>query len=248
MCGFLLSATVVRANIPGGGNTGTGANVTLTDNGSTVTMANGIMSIVITKSSAQIGTINYTFNNTGGNQTLNLVSGNPNGGKLYWENSNNQGLSFNYSVVANNGDYAEVSLPCTTAGLIGMEIHFAMRRGSTGFYVAVIWSHLSTDAAIGMGECRDNIYAGSIFNWMSVDATRNRLMSVTSGATSFSSVTFCASAFAANDAQTSWTRPCNSICAARSRTLPPSIAVSSRMSSISPCMRDAFLRMIERNR
>ncbi|HEV2692699.1 MAG TPA: polysaccharide lyase family protein [Verrucomicrobiae bacterium] len=179
----LLCATAVLANLPGGGNTGTGANVTLTDNGSTVTMANGIMSIVITKSSAQIGTINYTFNNTGSAQTLNLVSGNPNGGKLYWENSNNEGLSFSYAVVANNGDYAEVSLPCTTAGLIGMEVHFAMRRGSTGFYVAVIWSHLSTDAAIGMGECRDNIYAGSIFNWMSVDANRNRLMSVTAGAT-----------------------------------------------------------------
>ena len=32
-----------------------------------------------------------------------------------------------------------------------------------------------------MGECRDNIYAGSIFNWMSVDATRNRLMEVSGG-------------------------------------------------------------------
>jgi len=132
LCGILLSACNLFANLPGGGNTGTGSPVTLTDNGTTVTMANGIMSIVITKSSAQIGTINYTFNNTGANQTLNLVSGNPNGGKLYWENSNNQGLSFNYSVVANNGDYAEVSLPCTTAGLIGMEIHFAMRRGFHG--------------------------------------------------------------------------------------------------------------------
>ncbi|HSY17655.1 MAG TPA: polysaccharide lyase family protein, partial [Candidatus Acidoferrales bacterium] len=185
LCSLLLSAPVVLANpnLPGGGNTGTGSPVTLTDNGTTVTMANGIMSLVITKSSAQIGTINYTFNNTGSTQTLNLVSGNPNGGKLYWENSNNEGLSFSYSVVANNGDYAEVSLPCTTAGLIGMEIHFAMRRGSTGFYVAVIWSHLGTDPAIGMGECRDNIYAGSIFNWMSVDATRNRLMSVSTSAT-----------------------------------------------------------------
>ena len=32
-----------------------------------------------------------------------------------------------------------------------------------------------------MGECRDNIYAGSIFNWMSVDAARNRLMEVSGG-------------------------------------------------------------------
>ena len=32
-----------------------------------------------------------------------------------------------------------------------------------------------------MGECRDNIYAGSIFNWMSVDAQRNRVMEVSGG-------------------------------------------------------------------
>jgi len=71
------------------GGTGTGPNVTLTDNGTTVTLANGTMSIVITKSSAQIGTINYTFNNTGSPQTLNLVSGNPHGtnGHLCMANS-----------------------------------------------------------------------------------------------------------------------------------------------------------------
>ena len=83
---FFAGAMAAFANIPGGG-TGAGANVTLTDNGSTVTIANGIVSIVCTKSSAQIGTINYTYNNGGGTQTINVLSGNSNGGKLYWENS-----------------------------------------------------------------------------------------------------------------------------------------------------------------
>ena len=46
--------------------------VTITDNGTTVTMANGIVAIVITKTSAEIDTINYTFNNTGSSRTLNL--------------------------------------------------------------------------------------------------------------------------------------------------------------------------------
>ena len=62
-----------------------------------------------------------------------------------------------------------------------MEMRFSMLRGSTGFYVTPIWSHRSVDAAQSMGETRDNIYAGSIFNWMSVDATRNRLMQVSGG-------------------------------------------------------------------
>src|ERR1700744_347960 len=56
-----------------------------------------------------------------------------------------------------------------------------MLRGSTGFYVTAIWYHRIIDGAFGMGECRDNIYAGSIFNWMSVDANRNRLMEVSGG-------------------------------------------------------------------
>src|SRR4051812_21092358 len=71
------SGATAWANLPGGG-TGTGPNVTLVDNGSTVTIGNGIVSITFTKSSATISTINYTFNNTGASQTLNLVSGNPN--------------------------------------------------------------------------------------------------------------------------------------------------------------------------
>ncbi len=51
-----------RANLPGGG-TGTGANVTLTDSGTVVTLSNGIVSIPVTKASANIYAINYTHSN-----------------------------------------------------------------------------------------------------------------------------------------------------------------------------------------
>lgn len=179
-----LLAAPAYANLPGGGN-GTGANVTLVDGGSTVTINNGIVSITFTKSSAQISTINYTFNNTGSSQTINVVAGNPNTGKLYWENSNNQGCVFTYALVAdpasNGGNYAEVALTTTTVAGITMEVHYSMLRGSTGFYCAVVWRHSASDAAFSFGECRDNIYAGSIFNWMSVDDARNRLMAVSGG-------------------------------------------------------------------
>ena len=85
LIGWSLIASSAFANIPGGG-TGTGANVTITDNGTTVTMSNGIVAIVITKTSAEIDTINYTFNNTGSSRTLNLLSGGNggSGGYLYW--------------------------------------------------------------------------------------------------------------------------------------------------------------------
>lgn len=182
-CAVLLASIPAVANVPGGGTNG--ANVTLTDNGTSVTLANGIMSIVCNKSGGQITTINYTFNNNGSAQTLNLLSGNPNGGKLYWENCNNEGLTFTYSVVADpaadGGAYAEISLVSTTVANVVMEVHYSLLRGSTGFYVTPIFTHRGSDGVFSMGECRDNIYAGSIFNWMSVDAARNRLMEVSGG-------------------------------------------------------------------
>jgi len=182
--GWLLLTLPIFANVPGGGTNG--ANVTLTDSGTTVTLGNGIVSLVCTKASGQITTLNYTFNNTGSSQTLNLLSGNSNGGKLYWENSNNQGLTFTYSLVvdpaANGGNYAEIAVSTASETNSVLEVHYSLSRGATGFYVTAIWYHRSIDGAWGLGECRDNIYAGSIFNWMSVDAQRNRLMEVSGGA------------------------------------------------------------------
>ena len=166
------------ANVPGGG-TGTGPNVTLVDNGDgTVTMANGIVSIVITKADATIHQINYTYNNSGTPTTYQVLSGGNSGGMFYWEFGGFGAGSAAYSVVANTGDYAEVDLLFTSASSGDVDIHFSMLRGSTGFYVTPIWIHGVGDVALSMGECRDNIYSGSIFNWMSVDATRNRLMAV----------------------------------------------------------------------
>ena len=167
MCGGLLCAWPAAANIPGGG-TGTGANVTLTDNGSTVTIANGIVSILLTKANANITQINYTYNNGGGTQTQQLLNGGYNGGKLYWENAGFGAGNFSYTVVANNGNYCEVDLLATSATNGTMDIHFSMLRGSPGFYVTPIWSHRTQDVAMLDAEGRDNIYVGSIFNWMSV--------------------------------------------------------------------------------
>ena len=175
----LIFALPALANLPGGGTNG--ANVTLTDSGSTVTIGNGIVSILCTKSGATINQINYTYNNGGGTKTLNLLSGGNNGGQLYWESSNNQGLTFTYSLVANTTNYAEIALTTTSVANCVLEVHYSLLRGAAGFYVTAIWYHRSIDGAFGMGECRDNIYAGSIFNWMSVDAQRNRLMEVSGG-------------------------------------------------------------------
>ena len=178
LLGLTLMSGHVFANVPGGG-TGTGPNVTLVDNGDgTVTMANGIVSINITKADATIHQINYTYNNSGTLTTNQVLSGGNSGGQLYWEFGGFSSGAPTYSVVANTPDYAEVDLYFTSASSGVVDIHFSMPSGESGFYVTPIWIHRNTDAALSMGETRDNIYSGAIFNWMSVDATRNRLMAV----------------------------------------------------------------------
>src|SRR5215469_3556132 len=97
--GLLVGVLSSQANIPGGG-TGTGANVTLTDNGTTVTMANGIVSIVCTKSGATINQINYTYNNGSGPTTTQVLAGGFDGGQLYWELGGFGGSAFSNSVVS----------------------------------------------------------------------------------------------------------------------------------------------------
>ena len=151
---IVLLAQPVLANIPGGG-TGTGSDVTLTDNGSTVTMANGIVSILITKANANITQINYTYNNGGGTQTQQLLAGGYSGGKLYWENAGFGSGNFTYSVVASTGDYCEVDLFQNSATNGTMDVHFSMQRGSPGFYVTPIWSHRAQDGPMPDNEGRE---------------------------------------------------------------------------------------------
>ncbi len=175
-----LTTIPTAANVPGG-VISTTTPVTVTDGGSTVTLANGILSILCTKVGATINQINYTFNNGGGSQTQQVLSGGYNGGQLYWESGGFGTGSFTYSLAANTGSYAEIDLVSTSATNGVLDIHFSMLKGSPGFYVTPIWIHRAVDGTMGLGETRDNIYAGSTFNWMCVDDTRNRLMEVSGG-------------------------------------------------------------------
>ena len=194
LCIFLTGgAALLKANVPGAIVSGTSPAVTLTAGSGTVTLSNGIVSILCTESGATITQINYTYNNNGTARTTQLLNAGTDGGELYWEYGGFGGSAATYSVVVNPatgdanhaaGNYAEIDLLSTSSTNGTVDIHFSMLRGSPGFYVTAIWSHRSVDGAMGLGETRTNIYAGSIFNWMSVDSARNKLMEVSTSATS----------------------------------------------------------------
>jgi rhamnogalacturonan endolyase len=183
------------ANVPGAILSGSNPNVTLTDNGSTVTISNGIVSILCNKSSAVLTQISYTYNNGAGTTTTQLLTGGHSGGEFYWECGGFTGSSGNpdgvtYSVVVdpsvgdthhNVGDYAEISLLGTSSTAGTVEIHFSMLRGSPGFYATAIWNHRAQDSTIALGETRSNIYNSPIFNWMTVDPTKNQIMEIPNG-------------------------------------------------------------------
>src|SRR6188472_2420201 len=58
----LCLLTNLRANVPGGGNGSGGANVTLADNGTSVVLANGIVTATIVKAQARITSLTYHGN------------------------------------------------------------------------------------------------------------------------------------------------------------------------------------------
>ena len=174
---------LIVTNIPG---IGTGPAVTVTDNGSTVTLSNGIVSIVIAKSDAHISVMNY--------HGTNLLAGGSSGGEFYWSwnQPNYQNPVVTQYTLAqdpanNGGTVAEVDLfsqwngSGSTAAL-DVDIHYFLLAGSQGFYASAIISHPASYPDNPGGEFRMVGYLNPTFDWLSVDAQRNRLMPLASTA------------------------------------------------------------------
>jgi rhamnogalacturonan endolyase len=170
----ILSLSVVAAsalaNVPGGGTTG--ANVTVTEAGGNVTMSNGIVTLTIQEASGTITNITW-----GGR---NILAGGTDGGKVYWELEEGNGV---YKLLTdpttNGGDCAVVQMSmngATATPALDVTIDYALLRGNTGFYACGILSHPANYPAVNGGEWRVNIYCGGMFDWLSVDAKKNRLM------------------------------------------------------------------------
>ncbi len=151
-CAFIsASQIVVRAG-----------NVALTDNGSTVTIANGLVSMVVQKSDGKV----TTFNRIGG---PNLV-GNTSGSGMYFDanvtvgtNSLYTGLSpATYSVVTNTAARVEVMCRNTnfaqpggwTVGGFDVELHFVMDSNSDGFYSYNVWRHGAGQPGVKLEQTR----------------------------------------------------------------------------------------------
>jgi len=161
--------------------------VTVTDNGNTVTLSNGIVSFTADKSSATITSLVYNG--------INMLAGGYSGGKIYWswnmpnyQNPSNCTYTLVSNPQTNGGNFAEVKFhmswdgsPSTAA--MDVDIYYALLNDTRGIYAAAELSHPANYPENPGGEWRLASYVGSIFNWLVVDSLRNRLMASPSDST-----------------------------------------------------------------
>ena len=163
------------------------APVTVTDNGRTWTLDNGLVKAVIIKRNGVMESLFYQ-----GVDTLGHDQGEPG----CWEQDPSAaasvgGLTNTVTIdpVNNGGARAEVSVKGVTGGKVqltpnapgggtycDMEIRYAMGRGESGVHVYAIFNHPAGYRAGGVGaESRYIARLNQTFDWISVDADRNLL-------------------------------------------------------------------------
>lgn len=174
-----LATATSFANVPGGG-TGTGPDVVARDEGDSIVLDNGIVAIRIRKSDATVRSFTY--------QGMNLFEGGHNGGQFYWSwnapaYAGPAGTTATLSAdpAASHGDYAEVKIHSPWSGkdsdaAMDVDVYYSLTRGAQGFYVTGMLDHPASYPRTNVGEWRSNAYLSPIFDWLSVDARRQRLM------------------------------------------------------------------------
>lgn len=181
-----LLALVASAPVVAAGQTA--APVTVTDNGRTWTLDNGIVKATVAKDTGSMPSLIYFSKNGDGKGTEILKAS---GGT--WEH-NPQGApvlvnSVSIDPATNGGARAEVSIKGKSNGnytmtrsapgggtMVDIEIRYSLGRGDSGIYVYSILSHPASYPAMGVGaEDRYITRLQQWFDWITVDKDRNML-------------------------------------------------------------------------
>ena len=168
-----ISKELAYANLPGGG-TGSGPDVTAKSNpDGTITLDNGMATLVLNPASASIASLLYTHTLNGAVKQDYVIA--PHSSGFYWGTYTGSGK---YSHDSANDhlspDHADVVLRSDATGTKGiMEVHYSMLRGSPGFYATAVLIHTPSDGAIPHRPFGATSLLAPIFNWASVDPARN---------------------------------------------------------------------------
>lgn len=156
--------------------------VSLREESGSYTLSNGIVEGRIAKDSGDLVSLRYR-----GIQMLGSGSGHPG---AYWSHSA-RGPRVTDKVTidpgSNGGERAEVSIKGISNGkamgsgpggsaVCDIEIRYALDAKTSGIYTYCIFSHAANYPYTAIGEARFAAKLNDIFDWMSIDAMRNKLM------------------------------------------------------------------------
>jgi rhamnogalacturonan endolyase len=160
--------------------------VTVTQDAATFTLSNGYVTAKVNKTTANLVSLKYHDL-----ETMGFTSGAHAG---YWEQNPSRAahLAATLSIdpAANGGERAEVSVKGISDGsavdgggqpggstLCDLEIRYSLGRHESGLYTYAIFTHRENYGATQIGESRFGAkLSGQVFDWMSIDARRNKLM------------------------------------------------------------------------
>jgi rhamnogalacturonan endolyase len=141
------------------------APVTVTDNGASWTMDNGIVKATILKNNGNMQSVIFHG------------LGIPNARSEYWEQvpSGQVTPSLTIDPAKNGGERGEVAVKGVN-GRIDIEVRYTLERGVSGFYTYAEYTHKASYPTAGFGENRFILQMNPTFDWLSVDQDRNQLM------------------------------------------------------------------------
>jgi len=154
--------------------------VTLTDNGDTWTLDNGIIKATILKKIGSLQQVAYH-----GVETLRPSF--QTGGDVYhtpqtpmgsqiptWEQipSGTVTPSVTIDPAKNGGERAEVAVKGVNNGRMDIELRYTLERGQSGFYAYAEFSHPASYPAAHVGESQFDVQLNPNFNWFTVDSDR----------------------------------------------------------------------------
>ena len=163
---------------------GVNSPVTVTDNGRTWTLDNGLVKAVVNKRNGSLESLFYKGFDTMGHDQ---------GNAGVWEEDPSLAPDLKQSITIdpsqNGGARAEVSVAGKTGGTVmltpsapgggtycDIEIRYALGAGDSGVYTYAIFSHPTNYGAMSVGESRYIVHLNrETFDWLSVDADRNML-------------------------------------------------------------------------
>jgi rhamnogalacturonan endolyase len=138
--------------------------VTVSDDGPSWTLSNGIVKATVLKRNSNLSSLVY--------HGINIV-----GRSEFWEQTPSGEVTSAMTIdpKTNNGERGEVAVKGVN-GRMDIEVRYALERGQSGFYTYAQYSHEASYPAAGEGESRFILQMNPTFDWLSVDADRNMLM------------------------------------------------------------------------